>query len=106
MANYGYRDRVLIGRIGANPNRNAIGLPQTELPTALLFLNVGVEIGQILFVIVLLATFIIVRPVMLSVLRSAADTEMRWTSLTQPASYVIGCVASYWMVERVAGFWI
>jgi hydrogenase/urease accessory protein HupE len=32
-----------------------IGLPQTELPTALLFFNVGVEIGQILFVAVLLA---------------------------------------------------
>ena len=31
-----------------------IGLPQTELPTALLFFNVGVEIGQILFVLALL----------------------------------------------------
>ncbi len=83
-----------------------IGLPQTELPTALLFFNVGVEIGQILFVIALLAAFFIVRPVLESVLRSAADPEMRWTSLTQPASYVIGCIASYWMIQRVAGFWI
>ena len=82
------------------------GLPQTELPTALLFFNVGVEIGQILFVIALLAAFFIVRPVLVSVLRSAADPEMRWTSLTQPASYVIGGVASYWMIERIAGFWI
>ena len=84
----------------------AIGLPQIELPTALLFFNVGVEIGQILFVIALLAAFFIVRPVLVSVLRSAADQEMRWTSLTQPASYVVGCVASYWMIERVARFWI
>ena len=33
-----------------------VGLPQTELPTALLFFNIGVEIGQILFVLALLAT--------------------------------------------------
>ncbi len=84
----------------------AIGLPQTELPTALLFFNVGVEIGQIFFVIALLAAFFIVRPVLVSVLRSAADQELRWTSLTQPASYVIGCIASYWMIERVARFLI
>ncbi len=83
-----------------------IGLPQTELPTALLFFNVGVEIGQILFVIALLGAFFIVRPALESVLRSAADPEMRWTSLTQPASYVIGCIASYWMIQRVAGFWL
>ncbi len=83
-----------------------IGLPQIELPTALLFFNVGVEIGQILFVISLLAGFFIVRPVLASVLRSAADPEIRWTSLTQPASYIIGGVASYWMIQRVAGVWV
>jgi len=27
-----------------------IGLPQTEIPAALLFFNVGVEVGQIIFV--------------------------------------------------------
>lgn len=26
-------------------------------------------------------------------------------SLTVPASQVIGCLASYWMIDRVAGFW-
>jgi hydrogenase/urease accessory protein HupE len=39
-----------------------IGLPQTELPTALLFFNVGVEIGQLLFIGVLLAGFFVLRP--------------------------------------------
>jgi hypothetical protein len=74
-----------------------IGLPQTELPAALLFFNVGVEIGQILFVIAVLAAFVVFRVV--------ADMKVREATLTRPASYVIGTVASYWMIERVAGFW-
>ena len=38
-----------------------IGLPQTELPAALLFFNVGVEIGQIVFVLGLAGLFILGR---------------------------------------------
>ncbi len=82
-----------------------IGLPQTELPTALLFFNIGVEIGQILFVLALVAVFLVLRPLFARLLRSAADNDVRRSSLTVPASYVIGAVASMWMIERVAGFW-
>jgi len=82
-----------------------IGLPQTELPAALLFFNVGVEIGQILFVAALLAAFFILRPVFTRLLQSARDNEVHWTSLTVPASYFIGSVASFWMIQRIAGFW-
>jgi hydrogenase/urease accessory protein HupE len=82
-----------------------IGLPQTELPTALLFFNVGVEIGQVLFVLALVALFLVLRPAFARLLRSARDNEVHWSSLTVPASYFIGTVASMWMMERVAGFW-
>jgi hydrogenase/urease accessory protein HupE len=82
-----------------------IGLPQTELPTALLFFNVGVEIGQVLFVLALLAGFVILRPAFVRLLRSAKDNEVHWSSLTTPASYLIGTMASLWMFERVVGFW-
>jgi hypothetical protein len=34
-----------------------IGLPQTEIPVALLFFNVGVEIGQIMFIVAAVAVF-------------------------------------------------
>jgi len=67
-----------------------IGLPQTELPIALLFFNVGVEIGQILFVLLLVAGYLLLRP------RRA---------ITVPASYVVGILASYWLIDRVSGFW-
>ena len=82
-----------------------IGLPQTELPTALLFFNVGVEIGQVLFVLALVAVFWLLRPLFVRLLRSAADNDVHWSSLTVPASYLIGAVASMWMIERVARFW-
>ena len=82
-----------------------IGLPQTELPTALLFFNVGVEIGQILFVLTLLAAFFVLRPLLVRILRWGPDDAVHWSSLTIPASYVIGSIASYWMIDRVSGFW-
>jgi hydrogenase/urease accessory protein HupE len=82
-----------------------IGLPQTELPTALLFFNVGVEIGQVLFVLALVTAFLVLRPAFVRLLRSASDNDVHWSSLTVPASYLIGTIASMWMIERVAGFW-
>jgi len=82
-----------------------IGMPQTELPTALLFFNVGVEIGQILFVLALVAAFFVLRPALTRLLKSPGDSVTHWESLTVPASYVIGSIASYWMIDRIAGFW-
>ncbi len=82
-----------------------IGLPQTELPTALLFFNIGVEIGQILFVLTLLAIFFVLRP-LLSRLLQANDESVHWTTLTTPASYIIGGIASYWLIDRITGFWV
>jgi len=82
-----------------------IGLPQTELSTALLFFNVGVEIGQVLFVLTLLAAFVVVRPLLTRRLLSAEDRVLYWSALTTPASYVIGSIASYWMFDRVFSFW-
>lgn len=83
-----------------------IGLPQIELPTALLFFNVGVEIGQILFVAALVAAFLMLRPLLVALLRSEEDNDVHWRSLITTASYIIGSVASYWMIDRVANFWV
>ena len=83
-----------------------IGLPQTELPIALLFFNVGVEIGQLLFIGVLLTGFFVLRPAFVHMLRSTEDHSVHWRSLTMPASYVIGSIASYWMIDRISGFWV
>lgn len=79
-----------------------VGLPSTELPIALLFFNIGVEIGQVLFVVALFAGYALLR--VLARRPTNADPD-HVQSLAVPASYVIGTVASFWMIERVVGFW-
>ena len=81
-----------------------IGLPQTELPIALLFFNVGVEVGQIIFVAFLLglgATAVFVRE------KSNFPVPVPELPQTQRAiAYGIGTLASFWMIERTISFWV
>ena len=74
-----------------------IGLPQNALPLALLFFNVGVEAGQLIFIVVVLAAAAIAGRLM------RRHAHPRWTVVT-PA-YLVGGVASFWIFERVAAFW-
>jgi hypothetical protein len=75
-----------------------VGLPPSSIPIALLFFNVGVEIGQLLFVGVVL-TVIAVGWRAVQRLRLAQPV---W--LWRIAPYAIGGLASFWLVERVAAF--
>jgi hydrogenase/urease accessory protein HupE len=71
-----------------------IGLPQADVPLALLTFNLGVEAGQLLFVgfVVLLAgaaSLLVSRPV---------------AGVRTLAAYLIGVSAMYWLIERLAAF--
>ncbi len=80
------------------------GLPQTEIPTALLFFNVGVELGQVAFVLGAIALYQMLRFGARSLDEAGSLTE--WLArLRVPTAYVVGSLASFWMIERVAGFW-
>lgn len=79
-----------------------IGLPSTELPLALLFFNVGVEIGQLLFIGGLVASYVLLRKVF-GMMQRTKDVGKGSVRLSLAASYVIGTVASYWMFERLSG---
>ena len=71
-----------------------IGLPQNEIALALLMFNVGVEIGQLLFVAAILAFMLLLQ-------RLRRD----WPSWSrQLPAYGIGGLAAFWLIERVAGF--
>lgn len=72
-----------------------IGLPQQEIPLALVFFNVGVELGQLIFV----ACFVI----LIWLAARLAPTRGNWVRIV-PA-YLIGSVAAYWTIERVVSFW-
>ena len=73
-----------------------IGLPQQAIPLALLCFNVGVEIGQLIFVAAVLALAFALRRWM-----AQGTGWFRWV-----APCAIGGVAALWMVERVAAFWV
>lgn len=70
-----------------------IGLPQGQVPLALLFFNIGVEIGQLLFIAAVLGLGALVGRLRLRV--------PAWAPLVPP--YAIGSVAMFWVFQRVAG---
>jgi hypothetical protein len=67
-----------------------LGLPPADIPLALLFFNVGVEIGQLLFVLFF--------AVLAWAFRTLQVVWPKWSE-TVPA-YAIGTLASYWFIGR------
>jgi hypothetical protein len=74
-----------------------IGLPANAIPLALLFFNIGVELGQLLFIAMVLAA------TRLLFIAAANRFELRRAAIV-PA-YMIGGIASYWVIERISNFW-
>jgi hydrogenase/urease accessory protein HupE len=72
-----------------------IGLPASEKLIALLCFNLGVEIGQLIFVAGL---FLSARLLKLLWRNGSLD------ALKLPVSYGCGSIAAFWMIERVAAF--
>jgi hydrogenase/urease accessory protein HupE len=70
------------------------GLPEGHIPVALLFFNLGVEAGQLLFVAAVLA--------LVAVARRIHIAWPRWAELVPP--YAIGSLAMFWVIQRVAAF--
>jgi hydrogenase/urease accessory protein HupE len=70
------------------------GLPQVDVPLALLTFNLGVEAGQLAFVV---ATIVMWK------LLSAIVTVPLALSRTA-AAYAIGTIAAFWLLERLSGF--
>jgi hypothetical protein len=69
-----------------------VGLPQNDIPLALLLFNVGVEAGQLAFVAIVL--------VLSAPARRPSVQLPRWITLVPP--YAIGGVAMFWVIERVS----
>jgi hydrogenase/urease accessory protein HupE len=71
-----------------------IGLPQIDVPLALLTFNLGVEAGQLLFVGMVLLIF-----------KSTSTLMTMPTSKAHiAAAYLIGTALTFWFMERLASF--
>ncbi len=84
----------LVHGLGFAGALSEIGLPASAIPLALFFFNVGVEIGQLLFIASLL--------VIIAGIRRMPLPRNEW-SLRLPA-YAIGTVAAFWTIQRISMF--
>lgn len=71
-----------------------VGLPEGHIPVALLFFNLGVEVGQLLFIAAVLT--------LVTGARRIPMAWPRWAGLVPP--YAIGSLAMFWVIQRVAAF--
>ena len=67
-----------------------VGLPQEHIPLALFLFNVGVEIGQLLFIVAVSSV--------LRLIGRLINSEPAWAPRAVP--YAIGIFSSYWIIER------
>jgi hydrogenase/urease accessory protein HupE len=74
-----------------------VGLPDREIPLALLFFNVGVEAGQMAFILSVIAVITLGRRLL------AATKAMDWADMHGRviAGYLIGVPAAFWLVQRL-----
>ena len=69
-----------------------IGLPGQSIPLALLFFNIGVEFGQLIFVAVVVGEGWLLQQVI-------EKSSLNWGKVA--ASYAIGSIAAFWTIERI-----
>jgi hydrogenase/urease accessory protein HupE len=80
----------LLHGFGFASGLTAMGLPKAEIPLALLLFNVGVELGQIAFVILV---------VLLE--RSFRVLEVRWPRFVELLpGYAVGTLGAFWTIQR------
>jgi hydrogenase/urease accessory protein HupE len=71
-----------------------VGIPQNEVPLALLMFNVGVELGQVAFVSVVASLFALL----------ARWQLPEWKFRDKILPYAIGSIAAFWTIERTLSF--
>ncbi len=69
-----------------------VGLPQSEVPLALLFFNVGIELGQLAFIFAIVALWYAMRRLL---------RQPQWEEQLLPLPvYVLGALSAMWCIER------
>jgi len=81
-----------------------VGLPQNAIPLALLFFNVGVELGQLLFIGVVIAVITLAVHVARKFSRSNVAPESAIAWCQNISAYTIGGVAAFWLIQRTLSF--
>jgi hydrogenase/urease accessory protein HupE len=80
-----------------------VGLPESSIPIALLFFNVGVEVGQLLFIACMFALFALTARIARRIGWLQPDRPWAIAAKAVPP-YAIGSLAVFWLIERIAAF--
>ncbi len=84
----------LLHGFGFSSVLTSIGLPQDEIPLSLFSFNLGIEIGQLLFIVFVSFILLISKKYM-----------AKYDSIIKMAiAYFIGTLSSFWLIERVISF--
>jgi hydrogenase/urease accessory protein HupE len=82
----------LLHGFGFASGLTTMGLPPAEIPLALLVFNVGVEVGQLGFVVLILLLE-----------RAFRILEIQWPRVVAALpAYAVGSLGAYWTIQRVA----
>lgn len=81
----------LLHGFGFASGLTSMGLPQDEIPLALLLFNIGVELGQLAFVFLILGLE-----------RAFRLMEMRWPRpIALLPAYTVGVLGAFWTIQRL-----
>jgi hydrogenase/urease accessory protein HupE len=75
-----------------------IGLPPNAIPLALAFFNIGVELGQLVFIALVVA--VIAAGAMVAHRMRVPNPAWAW----RVPPYAIGGLAAFWVIQRIASF--
>ncbi len=81
----------LLHGLGFSSALKEIGLPHDDMALALFSFNIGIELGQIMFILVVLACFTLLHTYKVGVPKRLI-------------AYGVGFIATFWFIQRVASF--
>ena len=80
----------LLHGFGFASGLSAMGLPKDEIPLALLLFNIGVELGQLAFVVLVVL-----------IERAFRVLELHWSlEIRRLPGYVVGTLGAFWTIQR------
>lgn len=77
----------------------AIGMPEDATPPALLFFNLGVEAGQLVFIAAVLTAMFLWKRFVPATINTPRAADLAWRAPV----YLIGITSAYWFIERTTG---
>lgn len=82
----------LVHGLGFASALNSVGLPQTKFFTSVISFNIGVELGQIMVILLVFGLIII----------PFGKLKNYKQVIVYPLSIIIACIALYWTIQRMA----